>query len=268
MTTATIPSRPRQSRRSYRYFDFVMALFVTVLLLSNIASSAKLIDLGVSVFGLRLAFDGGTILFPLAYIFGDVLTEVYGYARSRKVIWTGFAAAALMAVTFWTLGRLPGDPLWGAFVYENMSQATPGIPRPDDPALFGQAAYDAILGGVSTGAIIIASLAAYWAGEFSNSFILAKMKVLTRGRWLWTRTIGSTLVGEGVDTVLFVLIATLLGVFPWAIALSLIVANYVFKVSIEVLFTPFTYLIVDWLKRKEHEDYFDRDTDFNPFRFD
>jgi uncharacterized PurR-regulated membrane protein YhhQ (DUF165 family) len=259
----------RAPRRYYRYFDFVMALFVTVLLLSNIASSAKLIDLGVSIFGLRLAFDGGTILFPLAYIFGDILTEVYGYARSRKVIWTGFAAAALMSVTFWVLGRLPGDPLWGAFVYENMSQAVPGgIPQPDDPVLFGQSAYNAILGGVSTGAIIVASLAAYWAGEFSNSFILAKMKVLTNGRWLWTRTIGSTLVGEGVDTVLFVLIATLLGVFPWSIALSLIVANYIFKVSIEALFTPFTYLIVNWLKRKEQEDYFDRDTDFSPFHFD
>ena len=258
-----VTSTPR--RRGYRYFDFVMAIFITVLLLSNIASSAKLIDLGVSIFGLPLAFDGGTILFPLAYIFGDVLTEVYGYSRSRRVIWTGFAAAALMAVTFWVLGRLPGDPLWGQFVYENMSQAVPNMPRPDDPVLFGQSAYDAILGGVSTGAIILASLVAYWAGEFSNSFVLAKMKVLTNGRWLWTRTIGSTLVGEGVDTVLFVLIATLLGVFPWAIAASLIVANYVFKVGIEVLFTPFTYLIVNWLKRKENEDYFDRDTDFNPF---
>jgi len=139
------------------------------------------------------------------------------------------------------------------------------MPKPEDPVLFGQSAYDAILGGVSTGAIILASLVAYWTGEFSNSFVLAKMKVLTDGRWLWMRTIGSTLVGEGVDTVLFVLIATLLGVFPWAAALSLIVANYVFKVGIEVLFTPFTYLIVGWLKRKENEDYYDRDTDFNPF---
>jgi len=263
MTTAVPAPAPR--RRSYRYFDYVMAIFVTVLLLSNIASSAKLVDLGISIFGLPLAFDGGTILFPLAYIFGDVLTEVYGYGRSRKVIWTGFAAAALMAATFWFLGRLPGDPLWGAFVYENMSQAVPTMPKPEDPVLFGQSAYDAILGGVSTGAIILASLVAYWTGEFSNSFVLAKMKVLTDGRWLWMRTIGSTLVGEGVDTVLFVLIATLLGVFPWAAALSLIVANYVFKVGIEVLFTPFTYLIVGWLKRKENEDYYDRDTDFNPF---
>ena len=255
-------------RRAYRYFDIVMAMFVTVLLLSNIASSAKLIDLGVSIFGLRLAFDGGTLLFPLAYIFGDVLTEVYGYSRSRKVIWIGFAAAAIMAVTFWVLARLPGDPLWGAFVYDKMAAVTPEMPAPADPVAFGQSAYDAILGGVSTGAIIAASLIAYWAGEFSNSFVLAKMKVMTEGRWLWTRTIGSTLVGEGVDTVLFVLVATMLGVFPWAIALSLIVANYIFKVSIEALFTPVTYGVVNWLKRKENEDYFDRDTDFNPFKLD
>ena len=253
-------------RRHYRYFDFVMAMFVTVLLISNIASSAKLIDLGVSLFGLRLAFDGGTLLFPLAYIFGDVLTEVYGYSRSRKVIWTGFAAAGLMAVTFWWLSRLPGDPQWGGFVYEKISGAAPALPAPENAVQLGQAAYDAILGGVSTGAIIVASLIAYWAGEFSNSFVLAKMKVLTNGRWLWSRTIGSTLVGEGIDTLLFVLIATMLGVFPWGIALSLIVANYIFKVSIEALFTPFTYLIVNWLKRKENEDYFDRDTDFNPFK--
>jgi uncharacterized PurR-regulated membrane protein YhhQ (DUF165 family) len=253
------------SRRSYRYFDVVMALFVTVLLLSNIASSAKLIDLGVSIFGLRLAFDGGTLLFPLAYIFGDVLTEVYGYARSRKVIWIGFVAAALMSLTFWLLGRLPGDPMWGTFVYENMARTMPDLPEPTHPAQFGQATYDAILGGVSSGAIIIASLAAYWLGEFSNSFILAKLKLRTNGRWLWLRTMGSTLAGEGVDTIIFVLIATLLGVFPWAIALSLIVANYIFKVSIEFLFTPLTYLVVNFLKRKEAEDYFDRDTDFNPF---
>ncbi len=256
------------TRRAYRYVDLVMAMFVTVLLLSNIASSAKLVDLGISLFGLRLAFDGGTLLFPLAYIFGDILTEVYGYARSRKVIWTGFAAAGLMSLTFWFLARLPGDPAWGAFVYEKMAGAMAGSSPPADPVLFGQSAYDAILGGVSTGAIIVASLAAYWAGEFSNSFVLAKMKVLTEGRWLWTRTIGSTLVGEGVDTTLFVLIATLLRVFPWSIALSLIVANYIFKVAIEVLFTPLTYAIVNTLKRKEAEDYFDRDTDFNPFKLE
>lgn len=253
-------------RRSYRYLNLITALFVTVLLLSNIASAAKLIDLGLSISGLQLAFDGGTLLFPLAYIFGDTLTEVYGYARSRRVIWTGFACALLMALTFWTLARLPGDPAWGQFVYEGMAASNPGLPPPADPAAFGQSAFDGILGGVSTGAIILASLVAYFAGEFSNSFVLAKMKVWSEGRWLWARTIGSTLVGEGVDTVLFVLIATLLGVFPWSIALGLIVANYIFKVAIEVGFTPLTYVIVNRLKRVENEDYFDRDTDFNPFR--
>jgi uncharacterized PurR-regulated membrane protein YhhQ (DUF165 family) len=252
-------------KRSYRYYDIIMALFVTVLLTSNIASAAKLIDLRLSILGLPLAFDGGTLLFPLAYIFGDVLTEVYGYARGRRVIWVGFASALLMVVSFWFLGMLPGDSAWGGFVFEGMAEAVPNLPVPPDPAAFGQAAYDAILGGVSTGAIIIASLAAYWAGEFSNSYVLARMKVLTEGRWLWTRTIGSTLVGEGVDTVLFVLIATLLGVFPPAIALSLIVANYIFKVAIEIGFTPITYLAVGVLKKAEGEDYFDRDTDFNPF---
>ncbi|HEY52004.1 MAG TPA: queuosine precursor transporter [Caldilineae bacterium] len=252
-------------KRSYRYYDIIMALFVTVLLTSNIASAAKLIDLRMSILGLPLAFDGGTLLFLLAYIFGDVLTEVYGYARGRRVIWVGFASALLMVVSFWFLGLLPGDPAWGGFVFEGMAETVPNMPRPADPAAFGQSAYNAILGGVSTGAIIIASLAAYWAGEFSNSYVLARMKVLTEGRWLWTRTIGSTLVGEGVDTVLFVLIATLLGVFPPAIALSLIVANYIFKVAIEIGFTPITYLAVGALKKGEGEDYFDRDTDFNPF---
>ena len=251
--------------RPYRYYDIIMALFVTVLLTSNIASAAKLIDLRMSILGLPLAFDGGTLLFPLAYIFGDILTEVYGYARGRRVIWVGFASALLMVVSFWILALLPGAPAWGAFVFEGMAETAPNLPEPSDPAAFGQAAYDAILGGVSTGAIIIASLAAYWAGEFSNSYVLARMKVLTEGRWLWTRTIGSTLVGQGVDTVLFVLIATLLGVFPPAIALSLIVANYIFKVAIEIGFTPITYLAVGGLKKAEGEDYFDRDTDFNPF---
>jgi len=251
--------------RSYRYYDIVMALFVTVLLTSNIASAAKLIDLRLSILGLPLAFDGGTLLFPLAYVFGDILTEVYGYARSRRVIWVGFASALLMVVSFWFLRLLPGDPIWGAFVFEGMAETVPGMSEPPDPAAFGQAAYDGILGGVSTGAIIIASLVAYWAGEFSNSYVLARMKVLTEGRWLWTRTIGSTLMGQGVDTVLFVLIATLLGVFPPALALSLIVANYIFKVAIEIGFTPITYLAVGGLKKAEGVDYFDRDTDFNPF---
>ncbi len=233
--------------RFYRYFDFIMAGFVTVLLTSNIASSAKIIDWGVSLplIGLALAFDAGTLLFPISYIFGDILTEVYGYAASRRVIWAGFAMAALMGLTLWAVAHLPGEATW--------QQAT------------GQAAYDAVLGGVSKGGILVASMVAYFCGEFSNSFILAKMKVWTAGRYLWTRTIGSTLVGEGVDSVVFVVIACAFGVFPWSVALSIIVANYIFKMGIEVLFTPLTYRVVNWLKRAEQSDHFDRDTDFNPF---
>jgi len=234
----------------FKYFDLVMALFVTVLLVSNIASSAKIVDWGLSLFGLPLAFDAGTVLFPLSYIFGDVLTEVYGYRRSRRVIWTGFACAALMSAVLWLVGRLPGEATWAANV--------------------GQAKYEAILGGVSTGAIVFASLAAYLFGEFSNSYVLAKMKLLTRGRWLWMRTIGSTLVGEGVDTVVFISLATLLKVpgFAPTIWLTLVVTNYIFKCGIEALMTPATYRIVNSLKRAESEDYFDYGTNFNPFRLD
>jgi len=233
--------------RTYRYFDLIMALFVTVLLTSNIASSAKIVDWGVALplIGLPLAFDAGTLLFPISYIFGDVLTEVYGYAASRRVIWAGFAMAGLMGLTLWTVARLPGEATW--------QQTT------------GQAAYDAVLGGVSQGGILVASILAYFCGEFSNSFVLAKMKVWTGGRYLWTRTIGSTLVGEGVDSTVFVTIACTLGVFPWSVALSIIAANYIFKVGIEVLFTPITYRVVNWLKRAEQCDHFDRDTNFNPF---
>ncbi|NDJ54355.1 MAG: queuosine precursor transporter [Chloroflexi bacterium] len=221
-----------------------MALFVSVLLISNLASSAKIIDWGVELLGLRLSIDAGTLVFPNSYIFGDVLTEDYSYKRALSLIWAGFGAAILMALTLWIVGLMPGEAAWQTYA--------------------GQDAYDAILGGIP--GLIVASLAAYFAGEFSNSFLLAKMKVWTEGRLLWLRTIGSTLVGQGIDTVLFIAIASALGVFPWSIALSLIVSNYIFKVGIEVLFTPATYLIVNGLKQAEDEDYYDRDTDFNPFK--
>jgi len=229
----------------YKYYDFITAMFVAVLLISNIASAAKIIDWGGSIFGLPLAFDAGTLLFPVSYIFGDILTEVYGYKRARRTIWFGFFAAGLMALTFRIVGLMPGESMWEGYA--------------------GQAAYDAILGGVATGGIVVASLAAYAVGEFSNSYVLAKLKVATEGRWLWVRTIGSTLVGEGVDTVIFVVVAGAFGVFPWEIALSLITANYIFKVSIEVILTPVTYMTVGFLKKTEREDYYDRDTNFNPF---
>jgi uncharacterized integral membrane protein (TIGR00697 family) len=231
--------------RNFKYYDLIMAFFVAVLLISNIASAAKIVDWGVNLFGLPLAFDAGTLLFPISYIFGDILTEVYGYKKSRRVIWAGFGAAGLMSLTLWLVGLMPGESTWQEYA--------------------GQAAYDAILGGVAYGGIVIASLAAYLAGEFSNSFVLAKMKVATQGRWLWSRTIGSTLVGQGIDTLIFVGVATILGVFPWEIALSLITANYIFKVGIEVILTPLTYLIIGFLKQAEQEDYYDRDTNFNPF---
>jgi len=232
--------------KNYRYFDIILGLFVAVLIISNIASSAKIVDWGFSILGIRLAFDAGTILFPISYIFGDILTEVYGYKRSRRVIWTGFFSLALAAFVFWIVGLLPGEATWQGYA--------------------GDSAYQSILGGMSSGGIVLASLAAYWLGEFSNSFVLAKMKILTNGRWLWSRTIGSTLVGELVDTIIFVVVASAFGVFPWSLFLTLTVSNYVFKVGMEVLMTPVTYWAVDTLKRAENEDVYDRDTNFNPFR--
>jgi queuosine precursor transporter len=215
------------------------------LVVSNIASSAKIVDWGFSIFGVRMAFDAGTLLFPVSYIFGDILTEVYGYKNSRRVIWAGFACLGLSALIFWIVSVLPGEAQWQHYA--------------------GDAAYIAILGGISSGGIVLASLAGYWSGEFTNSFVLAKMKILTRGRWLWTRTIGSTIAGELVDTLVFISIASLFHVFPWTLFITLVVTNYLFKVGIEALMTPVTYAAVTRLKKKENEDYYDRGTDFNPF---
>jgi uncharacterized integral membrane protein (TIGR00697 family) len=231
--------------KQYRFFDLIMAVFVTVLVVSNIASSAKIVDWGFSLFGVPMAFDAGTLMFPIAYIFGDVLTEVYGYKRSRRVIWAGFACLALSAVIFAIVRILPGEATWQGYA--------------------GDAAYNAILGGMSTGGIVLASLAGYWTGEFTNSFVLAKMKVLTNGRWLWMRTIGSTIFGELVDTVVFVVVASAFGVFPWSLFLTLTLTNYLFKCAVEALMTPVTYGVVTALKQAEGEDYYDRDTNFNPF---
>lgn len=231
--------------RPYRYLDAIMALFVTVLIISNIGSSAKIVDWGFSIAGIQMAFDAGTLLFPVSYIFGDILTEVYGYRRSRRVIWMGFFCLTVSAVVLWIVRILPGEATWKSYA--------------------GQAAYDAILGGMSTGGIVIASLLAYLIGEFTNSVVLARMKVATNGTRLWTRTIGSTLVGEGVDTIAFIVIATIFGVFPWVLFWTLVITNYLFKVGIEVLMTPVTYLAVGKLKQSENEDYFDTHTNFSPF---
>jgi uncharacterized integral membrane protein (TIGR00697 family) len=225
-----------------------MVIFVVVLVLSNIGSSAKIIDWGVAIFGLPLAFDAGTLLFPISYIFGDVLTEVYGFHRSRRVIWTGFAVLAFSALVFFLIRILPGEASWQQYA--------------------GQEAYDAILGGMSSGGLVLASLVAYLFGEFSNSVVLARMKVLTAGRWLWLRTIGSTIVGQAVDTLIFFLVATALNVFPWALFTTLVVTNYIFKVGIEAIMTPFTYWVVNRLKKAEREDFYDRNTVFNPFQID
>ena len=223
-----------------------MVVFVTILIVSNIASSAKIVDWGFSLFGVRMAFDAGTLLFPVSYIFGDVLTEVYGYKGSRRVIWAGFLCLALSAAVFWVISILPGEATWNQYA--------------------GQKAFNAILGGMSSGGIVVASLLGYWSGEFSNSFILAKMKILTKGRWLWTRTIGSTIVGEMVDTIVFVGIASVVGVFPWSLFVTLVLTNYLFKCGVEAAMTPVTYLAVNGLKKREVEDYYDYETDFNPFK--
>jgi uncharacterized integral membrane protein (TIGR00697 family) len=231
-------------QRNYRYLDLITGLFVAVLLLSNLLSSAKIIDLGGSLGPIPLIFDAGTLVFPISYIFGDVLTEVYGYRAARRVIWIGFFASALMAGLVWIAGVLPGEAIW--------------------QMMAGQDAYDAILGGIS--GLVIASLAAYLAGEFANSYVMARMKVATKGRYLWMRTISSTLVGQALDTVVFIGIATLLGVFSTDQVLGLIVTNYLLKAGIEIVFTPLTLLIVNRLKRAEQSDPFDHDTNFNPFR--
>ena len=232
---------------SFKYLDIITVIFVVVLVLSNIASSAKIIDWGFSLGAIRLSFDAGTILFPISYIFGDVITEVYGFKRSRRIIWIGFGTLAFSALVFWLVQALPGEATWQASV--------------------GQEAYNLVLGGFSSGGIIISSLAGFFAGSFSNAILMAVLKVLTKGKLLWTRTIGSTIVGEGADTFVFILVASALGVFPWSLFWSLTVTNYIFKVGIEALMTPVTYWVVNSLKKVEGVDIFDEDTNLTPFKF-
>lgn len=228
----THPHAPHP-RRTYRYFDVVMAAFVTVLLCANLIGPAKI----ASVWG--FTFGAGVLFFPISYIFGDILTEVYGYARARKVVWAGFAALVFASFMAWAVVSFPPAPGW---------------PH--------QAAYETIYGQVPR--IVLASLIAFWAGELANSYVLAKMKVFMAGRRLWMRTIGSTIVGEGVDSMIFYTVA-FYGVWTTDQLLLVMGSNYLIKVGWEALATPVTYRIVGWLKRAEHEDYYDRDTDFNPF---
>ena len=220
-------------RQGYRYLNLVTALFVTCLITSNIIA-VKIVDvLGVVV-------PAAVVIFPLSYLFGDILTEVYGFARSRQVIWIGFGCNALAALAIWIGGRLPSAVFWD-----------------------GQTAYVRILG--STPRLLLASFSAYLVGEFLNSLVLARMKIATRGKWLWTRTIGSTLVGQGADSLIFIVIA-FAGMLSAANLARVVVAQWLVKSAYETIATPGTYAIVRFLKRTESEDYYDYQTDFNPFR--
>ena len=223
-----------EQKESFKYYSIVSTFFVATLMISNVVAT-KLFSLG------PLIFTGGILIFPITYIFGDILTEVYGYSRSRKIIWTGFIALIFMSLIYWIVGLLPPAPTWQ-----------------------NQDAYVAILGLVPR--IVLASIIGYWAGSFANSFVLAKMKLLTKGKHLWSRTIGSTIVGEGVDTALFVSIA-FYGIVSGGILVLAILSGYVFKVTYEVVATPITYKIVGFLKKAEGIDYYDSNTKFSPFSF-
>ncbi len=226
--------------RNYRWLSLVTAIFVTILIISNIIA-VKI----VQIFDLIL--PAAVVLFPVAYIFGDVLTEVYGYRQARRVIWTGFFCNLIAVIAIWLGGVLPPASFWTAGVFKTATDA--------------QNAYQAILG--FTPRLLAASFAAYLVGEFLNSFVLAKIKVRTQGRYLWIRTISSTIIGQGADSAIFLTLA-FLGVLPTAGLISAILSQWLFKVTYEVLATPLTYLVVNALKRAEKEDYFDVKTDFNP----
>jgi uncharacterized integral membrane protein (TIGR00697 family) len=226
--------------RSYRYYDFVMVAFVTILICSNLIGPAKIAQFDWPVVG-TLTFGAGVLFFPISYVFGDILTEVYGYSRARKVIWAGFAGLAFASFMAWVVVALPPAPFWK-----------------------NQAAYEVAFG--TTWRIAAASMFAYFCGEFVNSFVLAKMKILTEGKWLWMRTIGSTIFGEAVDSALFYPLAFYgTGIIPDDKLPVVMVAQFLTKVGVEVVFTPVTYRVVAFLKRAENEDYYDRDTDFTPF---
>lgn len=226
--------------RKFKYFDLIMAAFVTVLLCSNLIGVHKVSSINLPIYG-EYIYGTGVLFFPLSYLFGDILTEVYGYARSRKVIWAGFGALIFASLMSFVVTSLPAA--------KTMSPEQNAAVN----AIFGQ-----------TWRIVAASLIAFWAGEFANSFVLAKMKLLTNGKYLWTRTIGSTFAGEAVDSVIFYPLA-FLGTWSNEQVISVLIGNYFLKVGWEIVATPITYWVVGFLKRVEHEDHFDRDTNFNPF---
>lgn len=223
-----------------KYYDLILGSFAVVLVISNIAST-KLSTLTLGSW--KPVFDGGTFLFPLTYIFGDILTEVYGYQRSKRVIWFALGMNLLASLVFALVGILPTDA----------SSPTKG-------------AFETVLGFVPQ--IVAASLVAFFIGEFLNAYVLAKMKVMTKGRWLWTRTIGSTLLGQGADTLAFSFIAFGIGAnaLPSDVLWNIIQTNYLYKVALEVILTPVTYAVVRGLKRAEGMDHYDVGTDFNPFK--
>ena len=224
--------------RQFRYYDLVMAAFVAILLLSNIIGAAKPAALAIN--GQQWIFGAGILFFPLGYVIGDVLTEVYGYARARRVIWAGFAALLFMAFMSWVVVALPPAPGWP-----------------------GQAAYESVFGQVWR--IVFASITAFWAGEFINSYVMARMKIWTGGKHLWSRTIGSTVVGQGIDSIIFYPLA-FGGVWSNEQVISVMLTNWLLKVGWEVVLTPVTYGVVGWLKRKEGVDIFDEGTNFSPFK--
>jgi uncharacterized integral membrane protein (TIGR00697 family) len=221
------------ARRHFRYFDYMMAAFVAILLLSNLIGASKL----ASVHG--YTFGAGILFFPVSYVLGDVLTEVYGYANARRCVWTGFAALLFMAFMSYVVVAMPPASGWG-----------------------GQAAYESVFG--NTWRIVAASVIAFWAGEFVNSFVLAKMKIITGGKHLWTRTIGSTVFGQAVDSAIFYPIA-FLGTWSNTQVLTVMVTNWILKVVWEAVLTPVTYAVVGWLKAREGVEVFDTGTDFSPF---
>lgn len=225
-------------QRNYKYFELILGFFVAILIISNIVS-VKAVQITIPWTRVHFSFDGGTLLFPVSYIFADVLTEVYGYERSRRVIWAGFFSLTLMAVVVWLVGIIPPDPLWDL-----------------------QPAYQSLL--MTAPRIAIASIIAYFVGEFTNSYILSKMKIITKGKHLWTRTITSTVVGQLIDSFLFVYIA-FWGVWEHSLLMMVLISNYIFKTCYEILATPLTYLVVKWLKKKEEEDHFDYEANYNPF---
>jgi hypothetical protein len=227
-------------RKTYRWLPLVTAVFVTTLIISNIIA-VKLVRIA------GLILPAAVVLFPVAYIFGDILTEVYGYANARRVIWTGFFCNLLAVLAIWIGGALPAAPFWSIGAFGSAEQA--------------QQAYQAVLG--FTPRLLSASFCAYLVGEFLNSYVLAKLKVRTQGRFLWLRTISSTIVGEGADSAVFITIA-FSGILSPAQIGTTVLSQWLFKVAYETLATPLTYVVVNFLKRAEREDYFDRETNFNP----